>query len=166
MERAVKIMLVFSVACWGLIGFMSNMLDYTHGVGQVRHVLSMEGAADTPGVEWRRVTVPAFATLGFAFIWASKLATGLLCLYASLRMLALRNADAAAFDAAKRPGIIGCGIAIVMLFLGFIVIAENFFEYWRVPVLGLVTHDFAFSYIMCMTGFLLILNRPEKEYNK
>ena len=162
MTRIIKIMLMLSVALFGAVGFMSNMLDFAPGHEQVRTVLSMEGAAETPGMEWRRVTSPLVVNLGFALIYLTKLTVAILCLYCSVQMFRHRNADAATFDAAKRWGMLACGIAVVAFFIGFIVIAENFFEYWRVPILGVATHDFAFSYIMLFIGFMLVLQLPEK----
>ena len=167
MIRIVKIAMMFSVGCWGLTGFMSNMLDFAYGQGQVKYVISMEGAKDAPGVEWRRITspiiVPFIATIGFAFIWVSKFLTGVLCLYGSARMFISRKADTATFAAAKEWGLLGCGISVVMLFLGFIVITGQYFAYWRVPVLGMITHDYAFFYLLSLMGFLLFLQSPEGE---
>ena len=42
-----------------------------------------------------------------------------------------RNASVADFSSAKRIALAGCGIAVIMLFGGFIVIAESWFELWR-----------------------------------
>jgi predicted small integral membrane protein len=73
----------------------------------------------------------------------------------------LRSADAAAFQAGKNSGILGLGIGIVMLFLAFIVLAGIHFEYWRVPTYGMITHQYAFIYTMCLMAFLLFVERPE-----
>lgn len=167
MARIIKIALIFSVGWWGLTGFMSNMLDFSHGWGQVKFVVSMagEGAREAPGVAWRSVTSPAIiailATLGFAFIYLSKFLTGVLCLYGSVRMFKARKADAATFDAAKEWGVLGCGISVVMLFLGFIVITGQYFAYWRVPYLGAVAIEYAFFYLLSLMSFLLYLQSPE-----
>ena len=164
MVRIVKIMLMLSVGFFGITGFMSNMLDYSPGHEQVRIVLSMEAVGEAPGMAWRRVTSPLAVNIGFAVIYLSKLVMAALCFYCCAQMIKSRNADAATFEAAKRWGILGCGVGVVMLFSGFIVIAENFFEYWRVPILGVVTHDFAFSYIMLLVGFMLVLQLPENVH--
>lgn len=161
MTRIVKIMIMLSVGLFGAVGFMSNMLDFAPGHEQVRSVLSMEGAADTPGMKWRRVTSPLAVNLGFALIYLTKLTVAILCLFSGVQMFKHRNSDAKTFDNAKSCGMLACGIAAVAFFIGFIVIAESFFEYWRVPILGVVTHDFAFSYIMLFIGFMLVLQMPE-----
>jgi predicted small integral membrane protein len=169
MARILKIVLMFSIGWWGLTGFMSNMVDFSHGLGQVHLVVSMtgEGANEAPGVEWRRITSPTMltvlATLGFAFIYMSKLLTGLFCLYCSMQMFRARNADTRTFDESKEWGVLGCGISIVMLFLGFIVIATQYFAYWRVPILGVVAIEFAFFYLLSLMSFLLYLQSPEHQ---
>jgi predicted small integral membrane protein len=162
MTRIVKIMLMLSVGLFGAVGFMSNMLDFAPGHEQVRTVLSMEGATGTPGMEWRRITSPLVVHLGFALIYLTKLTVAVLCTYSAFQMFQARDADVATFDAAKRLGLLACGVAVVTFFVGFIVIAENFFEYWRVPILGMATHHFAASYIMLIIGFVLVVQLPEK----
>lgn len=162
MTRIVKIMLMLSIGLFGTVGFMSNMLDFAPGYEQVRAALSMEGAAGTPGMEWRRVTSPLAVHIGFALIYLTKLAVAVLCLFSGFQMIKSRNDSEETFDAAKRWGMLACGIAMVSFFIGFIVIAENFFEYWRVPILGVATHDFAFSYILFFIGFMLVFQMPEK----
>jgi predicted small integral membrane protein len=171
MARIVKIVLMFSISLWGLTGFMSNMLDFSHGWGQVKFVVSMagEGANEAPGMEWRSVTSPTIlailSTLGFAFIYVSKLLTGVLCMYCGVQMFRARKADAETFNAAKEWGVLGCGISVVMLFLGFVVITGHYFEYWRVPIFGIVALEFAFLYLLSLMSFLLYLQSPEKQPN-
>jgi len=161
MTRIVKIMLMFSVGLWGVFGALSNILDFSGGLEQVKFVLSMAGAKDAAGIGWKAVHSDLLANLAFAVVYLSKLLTGLLCFYCALRLLAARKADAATFEAAKQPGILGCGISIVMLFLGFVVLAGVYFEYWRVPTYGMITHHYAFIYTMCLMSFMLFLQRPD-----
>lgn len=163
MSRIVKIMLMFSVGLWGVFGAMSNILDYSSGLEQVRYVLSMAGAKDTPGINWRSITSPVLVNVGFAIIYLSKFLTGTLCLYCGVRMFISRKADTLIFDAAIQSGILGCGIGVVMLFLGFIVFAGGYFEYWREPSFGMITHHYAFIYTMCLMSFLLFLQSPDKQ---
>jgi len=163
MERFIKIMLMFSVAVWGFTGFLSNMVDFGPGLEQVRSVLTMDGAPDTPGRAWRQINSPLFAVIGFASIYLTKLLIGLLSLYCSVQLFLARKADAVSFDAAKKYGVLACGIGMVVFFFCFIALVENYFEYWRVPIFGLATHDFAFSYIMYFLGFIFFLKSPENE---
>ncbi|GAB2688550.1 hypothetical protein GCM10027170_20040 [Aliiglaciecola aliphaticivorans] len=52
-----------------------------------------------------------------------------------------QSANSTAYNAAKQIALTGCAVAIIMLFGGFIIIAESWFELWRsesmlAPVLG------------------------------
>ncbi|HEX8584247.1 MAG TPA: DUF2165 family protein [Allosphingosinicella sp.] len=163
MTRFVKIMLMASVGLWGVIGGLGNLMDYSAGVEQVGYVLSMEGAKDVAYASWRSIHSPLIAHLAFAVIYLSKLATGALCLYCSARLLKFRKADTATFQTEKSSGILGLGISITMLFLAFIVFAGLLFEYWRVPTFGMITHHYAFIYTMCLTAFLLFLERRDEQ---
>jgi predicted small integral membrane protein len=68
----------------------------------------------------------------------SKLSAGILCVVGAGRMWQSRNGSVADFSAAKGVALAGCGIAVIMLFGGFIVIAESWFELWRSEAMGAV----------------------------
>ena len=61
-------------------------------------------------------------------------------------MWTARAGDAAAFSKAKTYALAGCAVAIFMLFTGWIVIAETWFELWRSEVLREAALDAAFRY--------------------
>lgn len=128
--RLVKIGLVAAVALWGLVGALSNLSSWDNTLGTVGAVTSMatiEGGAES----WKATTNPAVIWLGGLFIALSKLAAGLLCGAGAWRMWRARAAGPAEFAAARTIALAGCGVAIFMLFGGFIVIAEGWFELWR-----------------------------------
>ncbi|WP_460312373.1 DUF2165 family protein [Aliiglaciecola aliphaticivorans] len=67
--------------------------------------------------------------------------TGGMCTLGSIRMWKAQSANSTAYNAAKQIALTGCAVAIIMLFGGFIIIAESWFELWRsesmlAPVLG------------------------------
>lgn len=159
MIRLIKILLVISIAAFGIAGFMSNMVDYSATREQVRQVLQM--APGTPGIEWRSIQSQIVVDIGFAFIYITKLVMAVLCLICSFQMIKNINSDTESFQAAKKLGLVGCGVGIVMFFIGFIVLTETYFEYWRVPILGLATHDFAFSYITMLSIFYMLLAQKD-----
>ena len=55
----------------------------------------------------------------------------MLCLLGALSMFGARRRDPASFASAKQFALAGCAVAVIMLFGGFIVIAESGFELWR-----------------------------------
>ncbi|KCZ89472.1 DUF2165 family protein [Hyphomonas johnsonii] len=134
MLRIVKILLVLSVAAWALVAVVGNIVDWGGTTGAVAATTSMSTFDAVPASS-RATSNPAVIFLGASFIVLLKLATGLLCLGGAWRMWTARGDDAAIFEKAKSLALTGCGVAMFMLFAGWIVIAETWFELWRSPAL-------------------------------
>lgn len=145
MLRIIKILLVFSVFLWGIFGAFGNLTDWNGTVGAVEAVASMstfEGGAES----WRATTNPILILAGALFIILSKVTAGILCLIGGGRMWSARKAGSAEFNNAKAFALSGCGVAILMLFLGFIVIGEGWFELWRSDIFRDLGSQSAFRY--------------------
>ena len=128
--RTLKIGLVITVALWGFTGALGNVLDWGQTTGAVSVVTSMnsfEGGAES----WQASTSPVLIWLGALFIMLSKVTTGVLSTVGAGRMWQARTGSAVDFAAAKSFALAGCAVAVIMLFGGFIVIAESWFELWR-----------------------------------
>lgn len=137
MIRIVKIGLIITVVFWGFFGAIGNVSHWDETLGSVAAVTSMvtfEGGAES----WQATSNPLVLWLGALFIMLSKLSAGVLCLVGAGRMWQSRNGSVADFSAAKSIALAGCGIAVIMLFGGFIVIAESWFELWRSEAMGAV----------------------------
>lgn len=130
MIRTVKIGLIVSVALWGFVGALGNVLDWKQALGAVAAVTSMttfEGGVES----WQATANPMIMWLGALYIMLSKLTTGIMCTVGAGQMWRSRGGSVADFTAAKATALAGCGIAVIMLFGGFLVIAESWFELWR-----------------------------------
>lgn len=128
--RFLKALLVAAVALWGVVGVLHNLLDWPGTLGAVEAVTSMstfEGGAE----RWQATRNPVVVWLGALFIAGAKVATAVLCGLGAYRMLLARVSGGEAFEAARRMALVGCGVAVFMLFTGFTVIAEIGFELWR-----------------------------------
>jgi predicted small integral membrane protein len=137
MIRIVKIGLIMTVVLWGFFGALGNVLDWDETLGSVAAVTSMvsiEGGAES----WQATSNPLIIWLGALFIMLSKLSAGILCMVGAGRMWQSRNGSMTDFSAAKGIALAGCGIAVIMLFGGFIVIAESWYELWRSESMGSV----------------------------
>ena len=80
---------------------------------------------------WKATTNPVVITIGALFIVLSKIVAGVLCLIGAWRMWGARAGEAAVYTRAKNMALAGCAVAVFMLFFGFIVIGESWFELYR-----------------------------------
>jgi predicted small integral membrane protein len=156
MLRNVKIILVGTVALWAFIGAFLNIHDWDGTTGAIIATTSMttfEGGAE----DWRATSGLWVMWAGAVFIIALKLTAGLLCLAGALRMWAARKADATVFARSKELALAGCGVAMILLFVGWIVIAESWFELWRSDVLRDIALQSAFRYGAMITLIALFV---------
>jgi len=130
MNRIAKIALIIVAALWGYVGALGNILDWNQALGSVAAVTSMSTFEDGSD-SWQAMTSPLLSWLGALFIVSGKLATGVMCTVGAWRMWRSRSNGAADFAQAKQLAIAGCAVGVVMLFGGFLVIAESWFELWR-----------------------------------
>jgi predicted small integral membrane protein len=110
--------------------FDGQVDTWDQALGSVAAVTSMstfEGGADS----WQAMTSPLLSWLGALFIVSGKLATGVLCTIGARLMWRARGGDAANFALAKQYALTGCAVGAIMLFGGFLVIGESWFELWR-----------------------------------
>lgn len=145
MLRIVKILLVVAVAMWALLGAFGNINDWNGTTGAVSAATSMstfKGGSE----DWRATTNPVVVVAGASFILISKIVVGILCLSGAWMMWTARASDTATFARAKTYALAGCAYAMFMLFAGWIVIAETWFELWRSDVFGAMALGAAFRY--------------------
>ncbi len=145
MLRLIKIILIATIAAWGYVGAFGNMLDWSGTYGAVLATATMstwEGGAES----WRATSNPALVFVAAALIPLLKLLFAGLCTTGAWSMWCAR-ANAAAFERAKSIGLAGCGVAIFLLFAGWIVVAETWFELWRSPTMGAVSGETAWRYL-------------------
>ena len=145
MLRTVKVMLVLAVGVWGLIGAFGNLLNWDGVVAKVVETTTMS-TWKSDLLSWRSVSNPVVVHLGAAMIPAAKLLFGALCLTGAWRMWRARTASGTTFEGAKSLALAGCGIALLMLFAGWIVIADTWFEAWRSEIMRDAALSTAFRY--------------------
>ena len=151
MIRTAKIGLIVVAAFWGYVGALGNILDWNQALGSVAAVTSMstfEGGSDS----WQAMSSPLLSWLGALFLVSGKLATGVMCTVGAKRMWQSRSNSAADFAEAKQFALAGCAVGAIMLFGGFLVIGESWFELGRTDGLIRFALADAFRY-----GGMLIL---------
>lgn len=159
--RIARILLVLTVVAWGYVGALMNLLDWTGTLVAVEAATAMvtfEGGAEA----WQATAHPLVIWAGALFIMLSKVVAASLCLVGAARMWQARGARPEVFNAAKEWALAGCAVAVIMLFGGFIVVAESFFELWRSDVLRGPVLDSAFRYAACIALIALMVGADDR----
>lgn len=162
MLRIIKILLVISVAAWGLLGATENIMDWKgtmSAVGAAASMSTFEGGAES----WKATNNAIVIWMGALMIMLSKLATGAFCARGAMNMWQHRSAGAAEFERSKYFALAGCGIAMLMLWGGFIVIGETWFEMWRSDMLRDLSLQSAFRYGGMITLIALFVASSEPQ---
>jgi predicted small integral membrane protein len=157
--RKAKSIMILTVALWGFIGAFHNVLDWSGTIGAVSAATSMSTIPE--GAEsWQATDSMLVIWIGALFIVASKLATGTLCGIGAFRMWKAQSSDLEAYKAAREIALTGCAIAMIMLFGGFVVIAESWFELWRSEsMIGLVLQSaFRYGGMITLIGLFVASN--------
>ncbi len=157
----VKIVLIATVAAWGFIGAFGNFADWEGTYGAVAAATSMstwEGGADS----WRATSSPFVVTTGAILIPLLKLTSAVLCTLGAWSMWVARDRSHE-FETAKRLALAGCGVAMFLLFAGWIVIAESWFEMWRSDVMRGPALESAFRYLGCIALIALFVGMRDKS---
>ena len=156
MIRMAKIGLIVVAALWGFVGALGNILDWNQALGSVAAVTSMatfEGGSES----WQAMTSPVLSWLGALFIVSGKLGTGVLCMIGARQMWQSRDGDAANFTLAKQYALTGCAVGAIMLFGGFLVIGESWFELWRTegPIRMALTDAFRYAGLLMLIAIFV-----------
>ncbi len=156
MLRMTKVVLLLLVALWGLLGGIGNLFGYSSGHSQVVAIMAREGAFEAGG-PFVAMSHPLLTHLGYAVIWLGKLLSGALCLWGAWLLWQARSAEADSFHAAKSIGLAGCGVALIMLFGGFVVAGGVYFGMWSSGT-GALSHQFASQFILCIGVIALFIS--------
>jgi len=160
MLRMTKIILIALVAIWAFMGAFFNLYHWsgtTDAVALTTSMSTFEGGAE----DWRATSNPMVIWMGAVFIPILKLVVGALCAIGVWRMWSARLSDPPTFEAAKKLALAGCGVAMILLFGGWIVIAETWFELWRSDAFRDAALQSAFRYGGMITLIALFVGAKE-----
>ncbi len=133
MLKLTKIFLIAGVCLWGAISALGNVLGWQGTLGAVGAATSMAGFAEN---DWRATSSSLVILVGALCIVGFKLVSATLCGLGAYNMWAEKGASRERFAAAKQFAIAGCGVAVLGLFFGWVVLGEQWFEMWRSPDLA------------------------------
>jgi len=160
--RIVKIVLAGAVAVFGFLGGIFDLINWSSTVDSVTAVTSMtswQGGA----ASWKAVSSTPLSWLGAVWIVSGYLTAAALCTVSVSRMWSARSASGAEFVAAKNLALAGCGSFAIMLFGGFTVIAEDWFELWRSNTMGGLVLNTAYRYLgsILLIALFIAIKEPE-----
>jgi len=157
--RTVQILFVAYIGLFASVVAFSNFIDPQPNLGAVQHVLSMDTAFPGSTLRSRAITDPDFVDVAYLLIIVAEAVTGILCLAGSARLFRERNADATVFHHAKAIAFLGLGLAFTIWYLGFMVIAGEWFAMWQSARWNL--QDAAMKPVICIGIVTILLAQKE-----
>lgn len=162
MLRAIKIVLVATVATFALFSGISDLVNWrgtVENVGMVTAMSSWQGGA----ASWKALGNTPLNWLGAVWIIGGDLAAAVLCGTSVARMWRARKAGESEFSSAKNLALAGCGVLAIMLFGGFNVLAETWFELWRSDAMRGPVLDTVYRYLGSILLIALFVASKEPE---
>lgn len=160
--RISKVILVFLVGLQAWFFVASNLANWGMGVQAVASVMSMQGVTGHSVNIFPVIESPVLHVIGFLFILAGEFLVGAFALKGASDLWISRK-NVAEFNASKENAIVGCAMAIVVWFGGFIVIGGAWFHLWQSES-GINTLAAAFVFAMTAGLVLLFVDRADLEH--
>ncbi|MBM3544515.1 MAG: DUF2165 domain-containing protein [Alphaproteobacteria bacterium] len=129
--RYAKMIMSLSLAAFCLLVAFDNITDYGTNYAAVQHVLSMDTTFPGNALMYRAITNPALWHLAYAVIIAVEIILGFLFLAGAVRLFQVRHASGAVFNQAKTLFVAGATLAFLLWYLGFMVVAGEWFAMWQ-----------------------------------
>ena len=159
--RYAKIVMSLVLASFCLLVTFDNITDYATNYLFVEHVLSMDTTFPGNALMYRSIDSPVLWQIAYALIIAAEGATGALFLAGAVRLFQARNASGAVFNAAKSYTIAACVLAFLVWFLGFMVVAGEWFAMWQSATWN--GQEGAFRFYTAVLAVLIFVNQPDGD---
>jgi predicted small integral membrane protein len=156
--RMIKIVLVAGTALLLTLAVLGNVTMSDVGIGAVKTAVGMETTFKHPGAMWRAITSPGLVYAIFGLIVLVEAIAAALCWTGAARMWAARR-DGASFQRAAGAARLGLGVTAALYFVGWLVIAGEWFEMWQSQQLNVLPDAFRFF----ASAMLILFLVGEKE---
>lgn len=154
-SRLLKIALLAGVALFLTVSALDNITTPGAGYRVIKTAASMEAAPQLAGAMWRAVANPAVVAFMFGLTVLIEALAACLCWLGAARLWSARRAGAAAFQRAKRYGLLGCGLSALLYHMAFLTIGGEWFLMWHSTTVRLDQHAFhAFAASLLVMMFL------------
>ncbi|CDY76826.1 probable membrane protein YPO0899 [Caballeronia glathei] len=161
MVRQTKIALALVLAAFAFIVTFDNIADPASNYAFVQHVLSMDTTFPANALMYRATTNHTAWSAAYALIVAGEGVTCVLLVIGSVAMCRALRSDGAAFNAAKRFVIAGCGVGFIVWFFGFMVVGGEWFAMWQSKTWN--GQEAAFRFYCAVLGVLVFVNQRDED---
>jgi predicted small integral membrane protein len=159
--RITKITMIAALAALALIVAFDNIVDYGSNYEFVKHVLSMDTTFSTNALKDRAISNETIWHAVYALIIGVEAVTGLLLAFGALALLSRLKSPAAMFNHAKAWAVAGLGVGFSLWFVGFLVIAGEYFAMWQSKIWN--GQEAAFRITAVILGVLIYVSLPDDE---
>jgi predicted small integral membrane protein len=159
--RIVKVTMVAALAAFALIVAYDNIVDYDSNYEFVRHVLSMDTTFGTSVLKYRAISNETMWHVAYALIIAVEGTTGLLLALGALALLRRLRSPAELFNRTKVWAVAGLGAGFGLWFVGFLVIAGEYFAMWQSKVWN--GQEAAFRITTVILAVLIYVSLPDED---
>ena len=129
--RLAKVAMIGSLAAYAFIVAYDNVVDYGSNYEFVRHVLSMDTTFPDNALMHRAITNESVWRVAYALIIAMEGLTALLLALGAAMLLGRLRSPAKVFNRSKVWAVAGLTVGFALWFLGFMVIAGEYFAMWQ-----------------------------------
>lgn len=160
--RLLQSLIVLLTGLYALFVFLGNLMDYGSNYQFVQHVLSMDTTFEGNALMWRAITEPWAWTVAYLGIIVAEGLVAALGIVGGVQLFLRRNADALAYDRARTWGYATFGLALLIWFLGFIVIGSEWFAMWQSSTWNGKDTAMPLATLFAVFAVLLAINEPRK----
>ena len=159
--RLCKIAVLAAIALWIALVAFGNLTDYGSNWPFVRHVLAMDTIFPDAHIRYRAIASPLLQHAAYALIIAVETLAAVLCWLGVWRLWGARGAAAAAFQRAKRMGVLGITVGMLVWLGGFLAIGGEWFGMWMSTQWNGL--ESAFRFVVVLLAALVYLGQREDE---
>lgn len=159
--RVSKSLLVLAVALFYTLVVLNNTTDYDSNFQFVRHVMQMDTTFAGNRGMWRAINQSWIHTVFYGSIIAWEAVTGLLCWWAGWTMLRAVSGTQERFERAKRLGVVGLTLGMLMWMVVFLCVGGEWFLMWQSKAWN--GQEVGFRMFMVLGLVLVYLTMSERE---